>query len=39
MTTLGEIARAATAFAAWQSIGHERIAQDYLVSLLIKPRS
>ena len=36
---LGEITRAATAFAAWQSIIHEKIAQDYLVSLLIKPRS
>ena len=29
---------AAGAFAKWQSIRGEKIAQDYLVSLLIKPR-
>ena len=29
---------AVNAFNAWQSIRHEKIAQDYLVSLLIKPR-
>ena len=26
------------AFGLWQAIHHEKIAQDYLVSLLIKPR-
>ena len=29
---------AATAFAAWKTIQHERLAKDYLVSLLIKER-
>lgn len=33
-----EIEKAATAFSAWDSIKTEKIAQDYLVSLLIKPR-
>ena len=35
---LGEVTVASDAFATWQSIKHERIAQDYLVSLLIKTR-
>jgi hypothetical protein len=35
---LNEVETAATAFADWQAIRHEKIAQDYLVSLLIKPR-
>lgn len=35
---LGEVTVASDAFATWQSIKHEKIAQDYLVSLLIKPR-
>ncbi len=35
---LDEVELAAEAFSAWQSIKHEKIAQDYLVSLLIKPR-
>lgn len=29
---------AATAFAAWRSIQHEKLAKDYLISLLIKER-
>lgn len=33
-----EVDTAIEAFATWQSIRHEKIAQDYLVSLLIKPR-
>ena len=37
--TLREVTIAAGVFSAWQSIKHERIAQDYLVSLLIKPRA
>lgn len=36
--SLREITTAAKAFSAWQSIKNEKIAQDYLVSLLIKPR-
>ena len=35
---LAEVVRAGEAFAAWDSIKDERIAQDYLVSLLIRPR-
>ena len=35
---LGEVNAAADAFAAWHSIKNEKIAQDFLVSLLIKPR-
>ena len=35
---LKDVTAASDAFAAWQSIKHEKIAQDYLVSLLIKPR-
>jgi len=35
---LREVATAVTAFSSWQSIRNERIAQDYLVPLLIKPR-
>lgn len=34
----GEVKTAATVFSTWQSIRHEKIAQDYLVSLLIRPR-
>ena len=34
-----EIAVAKKAFTAWESIRNEPIAQDYLVSLLIKPRA
>jgi uncharacterized protein (UPF0332 family) len=30
--------KACVGFATWDSIRHEKIAQDYLVSLLIKPR-
>jgi len=33
-----EVTKAANAFAAWKSIQNENIAQDYLVSLLIRPR-
>ncbi|HEY3739279.1 MAG TPA: hypothetical protein VGL53_05520 [Bryobacteraceae bacterium] len=33
-----EVDTAVDAFKAWQSIRHEKIAEDYLVSLLIKPR-
>ena len=33
-----EVERAAESFADWESIRGENIAQDYLVSLLIKPR-
>ena len=36
---LEEVNAAADAFTAWHSIKNEKIAQDYLVSLLIKPRS
>ena len=35
---LGEVTVTADTIAAWQSIRHEKIAQDYLVSLLIKTR-
>lgn len=35
---LREVTAAAKAFACWQSVKQEKIAQDYLVSLLIKPR-
>jgi uncharacterized protein (UPF0332 family) len=35
---LREVATAARAFSTWHSIKNEKIAQDYLVSLLIKPR-
>lgn len=35
---LRDVTTAAKAFATWQSIKHEKIAQDYLVSLLIKTR-
>ena len=35
---LTEVTTAANAFAAWKSIQNENIAQNYLVSLLIKPR-
>jgi len=33
-----EIETASNAFALWQAIKHEKIAQEYLVSLSIKPR-
>ena len=33
-----EITRANDAFSTWQSIRHKKIAQDYLVSLLIRTR-
>jgi len=36
---LDEVTTAATAFSLWHSIKTENIAQDYLVSLLIRPRS
>ena len=36
---LREVTTAAGVFSAWQSIKHETIAQDYLVSLPIKPRA
>ena len=36
--TLSTVLRASRAFALWKLIGNERIAQDYLVALLIKPR-
>jgi uncharacterized protein (UPF0332 family) len=36
---LSQVTTAARAFSAWQSTRHETIAQNYLVSLLIKPRS
>lgn len=32
------VRKAEIAFDAWHSIRHHKIAQDYLVSLLIKPR-
>jgi hypothetical protein len=35
---LSEVTKAAKAFSTWQTIKNEKIAQDYLVSLLIKPR-
>ena len=35
---LEAVTRASRAFSDWRSIKHEKIAQDYLVSLLIKPR-
>ncbi|MGA3259248.1 MAG: hypothetical protein ABSE35_10235 [Bryobacteraceae bacterium] len=35
---LREVTTAAKAFSTWQAIKNEKIAQDYLVSLLIKPR-
>jgi hypothetical protein len=35
---LEEVMNTATAFSVWQSIKNEKIAQDYLVSLLIKSR-
>ena len=35
---LDEVRKAELAFRAWLSIRHSKIAQDYLVSLLIKPR-
>ena len=35
---LDEVRTAALAFEAWHAIRHTKIAQDYLVSLLIKPR-
>jgi uncharacterized protein (UPF0332 family) len=35
---LREVTTAAKAFSSWQKIRDEKIAQDYLVSLLIKPR-
>jgi hypothetical protein len=35
---LDEVTRAYDAFAAWQAIRNENIAQDYLVSLLIRAR-
>jgi hypothetical protein len=35
---LKDVDSAAEAFATWQLIRNETIAQDYLVSLLIKPR-
>ncbi|MFN0106235.1 MAG: hypothetical protein ACKV2U_29610 [Bryobacteraceae bacterium] len=36
---LREVTKATRAFSAWNSIRNEKIAQDYLVSLLIKPRN
>jgi hypothetical protein len=38
-SALDEVKVAVDAFATWHSIKNETIAQDYLVSLLIKPRS
>ena len=35
----GEVVRAAEMFAIWQTIRHEKIVQDFLVSLIIRPRS
>jgi hypothetical protein len=35
---LKEVRRAVDAVAAWQAIRDENLAQDYLVSLLIRPR-
>jgi len=35
---LREVTTAAKAFSIWRSIRNEKIAQDYLVSLLIRPR-
>ena len=35
---LDEVRTAALAFEAWHATRHTKIAQDYLVSLLIKPR-
>ena len=36
---LREVVRAAEMFAIWQTIRQEKIAQDFLVSLIIRPRS
>lgn len=36
--SLQEVATARKAFLIWSEIRHENIAQEYLVSLLIKPR-
>ncbi len=36
---LREVTTEAESFSAWQSIKHEKIAQDYLVSLPIKPQA
>ena len=36
---LEEVTTAASAFTLWHSIKSEKIAQDYLVSLLVRPRS
>ena len=36
---LEDVKKAADAFSNWQSIKNEKIAKDYLVSLLIKPHS
>ena len=36
---LGEVRKAVLAFSTWNSIKDEKIAQAYLVSLLIKPRN
>jgi len=35
---LREVTTAAKAFSTWRAIKNKKIAQDYLVSLLIKPR-
>lgn len=35
---LREVTTAAKVFSTWQSIKNEKIAQEFLVSLLIKPR-
>ena len=39
LEVLDEVTAAVRAFSAWHSIKNEKIAQDYLVSLLIKSRS
>jgi hypothetical protein len=38
LETINAVARAGSAFVAWTQIKHTDIAQDYLVSLLIRPR-
>jgi hypothetical protein len=38
LETINAVARAGSAFVVWNDIKHTDIAQEYLVSLLIRPR-
>ncbi len=38
LEAINAVARAESAFVAWNDIKHQNIAQEYLVSLLIRPR-